>query len=131
MLRIVRFYIILLCLAFVGLSAYAQESSAVPRRTPEERAMKQTEMLVRDLEIKDSVVRDTIYKVHLRYARSRELVHSRLEAIECMDRLLAELKGILNKKQFERLQSIPRRQGARAPHAERDSLAQSPTPREP
>ena len=47
-------------LAFAGVTAFAQEQSCVPRRTAEERAMKQTEMLARDLNISDSIVRDTL-----------------------------------------------------------------------
>ena len=120
---------LVLCLAAVGVLVRAQES--VPRRTAEERAMKQTEMLVRDLDIRDSLLRDTIYRVHLRYAKSREQVSSRSEAVERMNRLLGELKGILSPQQFERLQAIPRQQGARAHRADKDSLDQEATPPQP
>ena len=99
----------------------------MPRRTAEERAMKQTEMLVRDLDIRDSAIRDTLYRVHLRYAKARSKSSSRSEAVERMNRLLGELKVILTPKQFERLQAIPRQQGARAHRAERDSLAPDTT----
>ena len=37
--------VIFVLLAFAGTTAFAQEQSSVPRRTAEERAMKQTEML--------------------------------------------------------------------------------------
>ncbi len=121
--------VLVLCLAAVGVLVRAQES--VPRRTAEERAMKQTEMLVRDLDIRDSLLRDTIYRVHLRYAKSREQVSSRSEAVERMNRLLGELKGILSPQQFERLQAIPRQQGARAHRADKDSLDQEATPLQP
>ena len=57
--------------------------------------MKQTEMLVRDLGISDSLLRDSLYRVHLRYVRQREQVSSRTETMECINQLLAELKGIL------------------------------------
>lgn len=117
-----------LLLVSAGLSVYAQEPPVVPRRTAEERAMKQTEMLIRDLDIKDSVLHDTIYRVHLRYVHQREQVTNRLEAVECINRLLAELKGILTPAQYERLQSIPLRHGARAPRAETDSVLPTATP---
>lgn len=129
MIRILRLHIILL-LSTVVTAVFAQDQS-VPRRTAEERAMKQTEMLVRDLDIRDSMLRDTIYRVHLRYARSREEVSSRQETIERMNRLLVELKGILTPVQFERLQSIPRQQGARVHRAERDSTVQDTTHLQP
>lgn len=89
--------------------------------------MKQTEMLVRELDIRDSMVRDTLYRVHLRYARSRDESCSRQEAVERMNRLLGELKGILTPKQFERLLSIPHQHGARVHRAERDSLVPDAT----
>ena len=113
-------------LVFPMLAVVAQEP-VVPRRTAEERAMKQTEMLIRELDIRDSMLRDTLYRVHLRYARSREEVGNRTEAVERMNRLLGELKGILSPKQFERLQSIPHQHGARVHRAEKDSIVPSAT----
>lgn len=121
------YMVVTLFLALVGTMVYAQESCPVPRRTAEERATKQTEMLVRDLDIRDSLLRDTLYRVHLRYVRQREQVSSRQEALECINQLLAELKGILTPVQYERLQSIPRRQGARVHRSETDSLFQDAT----
>ena len=111
----------------IGAHCFAQEHASAPRRTAEELAMKRTEMLVRDLDIRDSMLRDTIYRIHLRHARSRDQVTNRQEAVERMNRLLAELKGILTPQQYERLQAIPRQQGARVHHTERDSLAPDTT----
>ena len=128
---LLRTYGFVLLLLLIASAAMAQDMPATPRRTAEERAMKQTGMLVRDLGIRDSLTRDTIYRVHLRYTRSREKVTTRSEAIECMNRLLAELKGILTKSQYERLQAIPLRHGARAPHAGRDTVSQTATPPAP
>ncbi|MBQ7531053.1 MAG: hypothetical protein IJT12_05045 [Paludibacteraceae bacterium] len=126
MFHYLRVHIFLL-LALVASTLFAQESPVVLRRTAEERAMKQTEMLVRDLDIHDSLLRDTIYRVHLRYARRRDQATTRMEAVECINRLLLELKGILSPSQYERLQSIPRRNGARGHRLETDSLAQDAT----
>ena len=123
--------VIFVLLAYAGTTAFAQDQSFVPRRTAEERAMKQTEMLARDLNISDSTVRDTLYRIHLRYAKSRVKPTSRMEAVERMNSLLSELKGVLTPKQFERLQSIPRQHGARAHRAEKDSLDQPTTPAKP
>ena len=130
MLQFLRTYIIMMLTLMASL-VYAQDAPSVPRRTAEERAMKQTEMLVRDLNISDSLLRDTIYRVHLRYVRRREQAGSRQEAVECINRLLLELKGILTPSQYERLQSIPRSCGARNHRAGIDSIAPSaiaPTP---
>lgn len=118
-------------LAFPVLTIVAQEVVVAPRRTAEERAMKQTEMLVRELDIRDSMLRDTLYRVHLRYARSRDEVSCRAEAVERMNRLLGELKGILSPTQYERLQSIPHQHGARAHRAEKDTLVRQSIPATP
>lgn len=93
--------------------------------------MKHTEMLARELDIHDSLLRDTIYRIHLRYARSRNESSSRAEIVERMNRLLVELKGILSPQQFERLQALPHQQGARGHRAEKDSLDQGATPPRP
>ena len=50
-------------------------------------------------------------------ARAREKVSTRAEMIECLNMLLAELKGILSAEDYERLQAIPLQK------ASRDSLA--------
>ena len=84
--------------------------------------MKQTEMLVRDLGIRDSLMRDTIYKVHLRYTRAREQVNTRAEVVDCLNRLLAELKGILSPADYERLQAIPLQRGSRGASVRPDSI---------
>jgi len=127
---LLRTYGVLL-LVLIASATFAQETQLTPRRTVEERAMKQTEMLTRDLGIRDSLTRDTIYRIHLRYARSRDTLLTRAQAVECMNNLLAELKGVLSPSQYERLQAIPQRQGARAPHAETDTLSQTATPATP
>lgn len=125
--RKVTIIISILLLMGVRLSASDQEVTA-PRRTAEERAMKQTEMLVRELDIRDSLLRDTLFRVHLRYAHKRSKAGSRSEAVDCINQLMAELKVILTAEQYERLQSIPRRQGARVHHSETDSLVRVATP---
>lgn len=90
--------------------------------------MKQTEMLIRDLNIQDSVLRDTIYRVHLRYARKRDQATNRTEVVESINNLLAELKDILTPAQYERLQTIPQRHGARVPQSETDNASPTATP---
>ena len=73
------------------------------QRTPEEVAMKQTEMLVRDLGITDSLVRDTLYKVHLHFARDRR-PHPTPEEIRLHhDSLSQALQGILTPAQYQLL----------------------------
>lgn len=122
---------ILFALALSAVAVCAQSSSSVPQRTAEERAMKQTEMLVRDLGIRDSLMRDSIYRVHLRYARAREAVSTRAEVVDCLNRLLAELKNILSAEDYERLQAIPLQQSSRASTDEQRTGEAHPTPPTP
>jgi len=85
-----------------------------PRRTPEEEAMKQTIRLVRELEIHDSIRFDTIYRMHLKYARWRQKGLTRAENMQRMQAIHDELQLLLTPEEFERFMNhpseIPRRQ---------------------
>ena len=89
-----RFLYIVVLLAFVAVSVLAQESR-IPQRTPIDIARKQTEMLIRELDIHDSLMRDTLYKMHLKYARLQFHSTSRDEAGKTLQFLFEELKNIL------------------------------------
>ncbi len=86
----------------------------MPRRKPEEVARKQTEMLVRDLSLTDSSLIDTLYRVHLRYARMRRENCNREDDMNRLCQLDEELKHILTAEQFEQFQNH-RQQGPRRP----------------
>lgn len=104
-----RFYIFsIFFLSVFALSAFAapqppssESSTYTPQRTPEEIARKQTEMLVRDLEIKDSLQIDTIYRIHLRYARLRQVSNTRAEHLERVQQMYGELRTVLTQEQYE------------------------------
>lgn len=72
-----------------------------PQRTAEQIAEKQTERLVRELGITDSVQRDTLYRMHLKYVRLREKSNTRAEELERTQQRYDELKQILTKEQYE------------------------------
>lgn len=103
--------------AFMAGSVIAQEavSSAEsrPQRTPEEEAQKQTTRLVRELGIKDSVRIDTLYKMHLKYARFRQKGLTRGENMERMQAIYNELKALLTPEEFERFMNHPAEQPRR------------------
>jgi len=99
-------------LLFVTLLAgtlWAQEpaDAARPQRTPEEEALKQTTRLVRELGIQDSVRIDTIYRMHLKYARFRQKGLTRAENMERMQSIYNELKLLLTPEEFERFMNHP------------------------
>jgi len=95
---------------------FAQEApNQRPQRTPEEEALKQTMRLTRELGIKDSVRIDTIYRMHLKYARFRQKGLSRAENMERMQAIYAELKQLLTPEEFEQFMNHPAEQ-PRRPH---------------
>ena len=101
-----------LCAALLTGSMMAQEAADHPRvqRTPQEEALKQTTRLVRELGIKDSARIDTIYKMHLKYARSRQKGLTRAENMERMQAIYNELKLLLTEEEFERFMNHPAEQ---------------------
>ena len=91
-------FISLLLLASFLTSLRAQER---PQRTPEDIALKQTEMLVRELGIQDSVVRDTLFRMHLKFAQKRALSNTRAQALQYMQEANMELQQILTPEQYQ------------------------------
>lgn len=92
---------------------WAQEH---PQRTPEDIALKQTEMLVRELGIQDSVVRDTLFRMHLKFAQKRAISNTRAEALQYMQEANMELQQILTPEQYQKYMN---QQVNYAPHRHR------------
>lgn len=103
----------IVCATLVVGLMLAQEQTVRPQRTPEEEASKQTERLVRELGIRDSVRIDTIYKMHLKYAKIRQKGLSRAENMERMQSIYNELKQLLTPDEFERFMNHPAEQPRR------------------
>lgn len=104
-------FLFFILLIFAMSATYAQEPER-PRRTPEEEAEKYTQMLQRELGL-DSIQRDTVYKINLKYARLRRISNTRAENLDRMNRLTTELQGVLTAKQFN---AFMNRQVEVAPH---------------
>lgn len=86
-----------------------------PKRTPEEIAHKQTEMMVRELGITDSLQRDTLYKTHLRYARMRFDSNTRAQELERLQAFYAELRHLLTAAQYDMFMNMQITPGPRQP----------------
>ncbi len=84
-----------------------------PQRTPEEEAMKQTMRLQRELGIRDSVRIDTLYRMHLKYARIRQKGLTRAQEMDRMNAIYAELKNLLTPNEFEQFMNHPAEQPRR------------------
>jgi len=95
------FFLLLGICLFPMLVSAQQPDPYNPPRTPEEMAMKQTAMLIRELELSDSTQIDAIYRLHLKYAYLHRQGNTRQEELERMQQLFQELKGILSEEQYD------------------------------
>ncbi len=114
-----RLFIILSIALSAGLMMAQEPVSDRPQRTPEDEALKQTVRLVRELDIKDSVRFDTIYKMHLKYARVRQKGLTRAQNMERMQAIYSELKTLLTEKEFDQFMNHPVEQPRRPRGANR------------
>lgn len=113
-------------------SAWCQppQQEQMPRRTVEEEAMKQTERLMRELEISDTVTRDTLYRLHLKYAILRRQGLTRAQHLQYMQAATDELSKILTPEQFDRFMNhqstthprMPQAPTCRMPHPDERPL---------
>ena len=118
-MMIKRLFIILSIPLSAGLMMAQEPVSDRPQRTPEDEAIKQTVRLVRELDIKDSVRFDTLYKMHLKYARVRQKGLTRAQEMERMNAIYAELKRLLTEKEFDQFMNHPVEQPRRPRGANR------------
>ena len=118
-MMIKRLFIILSIALSAGLMMAQELVSDRPQRTPEDEAIKQTVRLVRELDIKDSVRFDTIYKMHLKYARVRQKGLTRAQEMERMQAIYDELKTLLTEKEFDQFMNHPAEQPRRPRGANR------------
>lgn len=115
-----KFYTVLIAAVVCG-SLWAQDPVNETRvhRTPEEEALKQTTRLVRELDIRDSMRFDTIYRMHLKYARIRQNGLTRAQNMERMQAIQQELKQLLSPDEFDRFMNHPAEQPRRPRGANR------------
>ena len=92
---------------FAGFVSAQEPVTDRVQRTPEEEARKQTMRLTRELGITDSVRIDTLYRMHLKYARFRQKGLTRAENMERMIAIHGELKRLLTPEEFERFMNHP------------------------
>ena len=101
------FFLLVSALLAGGLMAQEPVDEPRPQRTPEEEALKQTNRLVRELGITDSERIDTLYRMHLKYARFRQKGLTRVENLERMQAIYRELQQLLTPEEFERFMNHP------------------------
>ena len=122
-----RHIILLTLLMMASMMAVAQTEEFRPCRTPEEEALKQTEMLSRELQLTEQQ-RDTVYRIHLKYARMRQISNTRAEGLQRMNTMTQELLAVMTEEQRERFlnkQIGPHPQRAMQPRIARPITADS------
>ena len=107
-------YLLIFTFIVVALLATAQHHH--PQRTAIDIARKQTEMLVRELQITDSVLRDTLFRMHLKYAEKfRSKDYTRADVMQYMLLMQEELKNILPTEIYEAFMNRQLNHEPRAP----------------
>lgn len=111
------FYLaIILVASAVALNAQPPVQPDQPKRTPEDIARKQTSMLVRELNLRDSLVIDSIYRINVRHTKRRMQGLTRAEEIQGMQDFMVELQAILTPAQYDRFMNS-KADRPRHPHA--------------
>lgn len=96
----ILFLIVSLC---VVLTTHSQ-TNALPDRSPEQEALKQTEKQQIELELTSEQAK-LMYEINLRYERQRQVSNTRTEAMERIKNKNAEIEKILSAEQNNRLQN--------------------------
>ena len=77
---------------------------------------------MRELNIRDSIIRDTLYHLHLKYAHKREISNTRAEAMQYMQEINAELQNILTPEQYQQFMNQQVNYGPHRPHKPYNSI---------
>lgn len=106
-----------LCLFSAVCMLSAQEAPQGPRSHPtaEEKALKQTEMIVRELRITDTVQYHQLFDMHLRYARQYENGYTRAQWMEVIEAMNKDLRAILTQEQYEAFMNKQVQEGPHGP----------------
>ena len=92
--------VLVIMMMMTSLVVVAQNDEFRPSRTPEEEAQKQTEMLSRELTLSEQQ-RDTVYKIHLKYAKLRQVSNTRAEGLARLNAMTQELLSVMTPAQQE------------------------------
>lgn len=94
---------------------FAQEGPKELRPSAEQKALKQTEMIVRELNIDDSAQYHKLFDMHLKYARKYENGCTRAQWMEEIEAINKELKTILTQEQYDAFMNKQVNEGPHGP----------------
>ncbi len=120
----------IIILAFLFLcpaTNFGQENIAIPERTPEQEAAKQTEKLQQELKLSTEQARQ-VHEINLKYARARKVSNTRMDAIQRIKDKEVELSRVLNEQQQSALQN---KRYARSSFQPSESRQSNPAVRQP
>lgn len=80
-----------------------QENATAPSRTPEQEAALQTQKMQQELNLNQEQIQ-AIYDINLKHARERQVSKSRSEALQRVKNKDAEMREVLTRDQYTRLQ---------------------------
>lgn len=80
-----------------------QENATAPSRTPEQEAALQTQKMQQELDLNQEQIQ-AIYDINLKHARERQVSKSRSEALQRVKNKDAEMREVLTRDQYIRLQ---------------------------
>jgi len=89
---------------FTTVGIHAQELGNYPEKTPEQEAVQQTSKLQQELDLNAEQVKK-IYEINLRYAKQRQSVTKRSEAMELLKKKDGEIENALGKEKYQQLQN--------------------------
>ena len=111
-----RLFLFFLFIPMAGfLSAQEVAESHSPHRSAEEKALKQTEMIVRELNIDDTTQYHKLFDMHLKYARKYETGCTRAQWLEEIEAMNKDLKSILTKEQYNAFMNKQVNEGPHGP----------------
>ena len=120
-------YIYIVAILLFSLAMSAQKSN-YPQRTATDIALKQTKMLVDELNITDTLLCHRLFQLHLKYAQMRDISNTRNEALQRMMQLQEELKNLLSPEQFEAFINRQLNHNSRIPRQTCNWIAPHPFP---
>ena len=96
-------FILLLSCILLSANNNTQENAPAPSRTPEQEAALQTQKMQQELNLTQEQSQ-AIYEINLKHARERQVSKSRSEALERVRNKDAEMREVLTRDQYIRLQ---------------------------
>lgn len=104
---------------------FAQDAPKERRPSAEQKALKQTEMIVRELNIDDSAQYHKLFDMHLKYARKYADGCTRAQWMEEIESINKDLKAILTKEQYD---AFMNKQVNEGPHGPRPQVGRFGAP---